>query len=341
MHMHMLLLLLLLLLLQLAAIAGSVLSVSKAVESCLTLSHPVMSMHSKKQAVAEASNPLLDAGLLELALSFVGGGHALLIRAVNSDWKACFDMLASANQLGSRKWHHHTSLCTSHQAVFASASTVSLAHDSGFLLNGDHYLQRCAGEYANISTLEAAHKLGLPFSPELMRGAASGRCLAKLQWLHTEQRCPLPNDITEAAARAGDVTMLRWLKESGCEFSEETSAAAARTDNNLPVLKYLHEQGCPWHDRVCESVAWGDDLEQLKWLHAHGAVLDNRAVECAAQKGAVHVFEWLQQQQGIEFTEHTMAYAALNVICSYASGCAHSSVRGAPSHLTSQPVPII
>jgi Ankyrin repeats (3 copies) len=78
------------------------------------------------------------------------------------------------------------------------------------------------------------------------------------------------------------------------------------------VLKYLHEQGCPWHDIVCESVAWGDDLEQLKWLHAHGAVLDNRAVESAAQNGAVHVFEWLQQQQGIEFTEHSMAYAALN-----------------------------
>jgi hypothetical protein len=47
-----------------------------------------MSSQSKKQAVANVSNPLLHEGLLELALTFVGGGEALYMRAVNSSWKA-------------------------------------------------------------------------------------------------------------------------------------------------------------------------------------------------------------------------------------------------------------
>jgi hypothetical protein len=188
---------------------------------------------------------------------------------------------------------------------------VRLAHDAGFLC-AKYNLERCAGKHANISTLEAAHELGLPFSSNLLEGAASSRSLSKLQWLHTEQQCPLPRGITCAAARAGDVEMLRWLLERGCEIDAETTASAARTTNNLPVLNYLHEQGCPWHDNVCGFSGFIGDLEQLRWLHAHAGTVDSGVVANAAEGGSVHVFEWLQQQQGVEFTEYTMTSAAYN-----------------------------
>jgi hypothetical protein len=39
--------------------------------------------------------------------------------------------------------------------------------------------------------------------------------------------------------------------------------------------------------------------------------IDDFVADMAAQGGAVHVLEWLQQQQGIEFTESTMTFAAM------------------------------
>jgi hypothetical protein len=269
-----------------------------------------MSTQSKKQTVAGASKPLLHAGLLELILGFVGGNQALYVRPVNSSWMACYDK-TTINQQGRIGWHVHTSFCTSYRAVLASASRVRLAHDAGLLFSAKYSLEHCAGKHANTSTLEAAHKLGLPFSSTLLESAARSRCFSKLQWLYTEQRCLLPKGVTAEAARAGDVEMLRWLQGIGCELTEETSAAAASTANNLEVLKFLHEQGCPWHRDVCESAAYDDDLEQLKWLHAHGAVIGNNAANTAAEVGAARVLEWLQQQQGVEFTACTMAHAAM------------------------------
>jgi hypothetical protein len=272
-----------------------------------------MSMQSKKQSVAIFSYPVLHEGLLELTCGFVGTGEALYARAVNSSWKAYYDKLATASQQFHSKKHVHLSICTSYQAVFASASRVRLAQHSDLQLHEENeLLQECAGKYADIDTLLVAQELGLLLSPALMRGAAASKCLSKLEWLHTEQHCPLPDDIAAAAARAGDVTMLRWLQESGCGLSEETSKAAAQTVQNLHVLEFLYEKSCPWHKYVCGDADEAGDLEQLKWLHAHGALVDYSTAATAAKGGAVHVFEWLQQQQGIEFTEHTMAFAALN-----------------------------
>jgi hypothetical protein len=145
-------------------------------------------------------------------------------------------------------------------------------------------------------TLAAAQELGLSFSQHLMRGAASSRSLPKLQWLHAEQNCPLPDDITAVAAEVGDVEMLRWLKSRGCLFTKQTSSSAAGIPDNLHVLQFLYEQGCPWHDYICAAAARSGALGQLKWLHAHGATLDGMVAGIAAEGGAVHVFEWMQQQ---------------------------------------------
>eukprot|EP00953_Heterococcus_sp_UTEX-ZZ885_P012570 7207-Heterococcus_DN1.PRE.2 len=242
-----------------------------------------MSPPSKKQALAACSNALLQAGLL----------------------KATLDFQSSSEE------HLHTSSCTSYKAVFASASRVRAAHDSGLRLHeANKQLSSCAGTYADVDTLEAAHDLGLPFSAHVMRGAASSRCLSKLQWLHIEQQCPFPGEITLIAARAGDVEMLRWLKSAGCCFDKWTSLRGAQSGNNLNVLQFLHAEGCPWHPNVCGAAGEAGDLEQLNWLFSHGATVDNSTAMIAARGGAVPVLEWLQQQQDVELKEHTMCCAA-------------------------------
>jgi hypothetical protein len=271
-----------------------------------------MSTPSKKQALAVCSNPLLQAGLLEVTFEFVGPGEALFIRAVNSSWKACYDKLTTASQQDCSEEHVHGSSCTAYPAVFASASRVKAALKSGLRFDkAKDKLCVCAGRHAGIDALAAAHELGLPFSAAVMRGAASSRCLSKLQWLHIEQQCPFPGEITMIAARAGDVEMLRWLKSAGCCFDKWTSLRGAQSGNNLNVLQFLHAEGCPWHPNVCGAAGEAGDLEQLKWLFSHGATVDNSTAMIAARGGAVPVLEWLQQQQqDVELKEHTMCCAA-------------------------------
>jgi hypothetical protein len=48
----------------------------------------------------------------------------------------------------------------------------------------------------------------------------------------------------------------------------------------------------------------------MKWLFNHGATVDNSTAMIAARGGAVHVLEWLQQQEYVELKEHTMCCAA-------------------------------
>jgi hypothetical protein len=263
------------------------------------------------QPDVDSGNPLLREGILTLTLDLVGTAEALYIRGVNSSWKACYDNRLPGQQ-ADEEGHAHTSSCTSYQAALASVSRLTLAHEaSGLRLHEtSELLQISAGMYADIGTLKAANDLGLVLTPAVMFGAANSRCLSKLQLLHTEQHCPFPDDITVIAARAGDVEMLRWLQETGCELNEETSAGAAETANNLHVLKYLHDQGCPWHPALCAIAGATGDLEQLKWLHAHGAAVNSTTADEAACGGAVHVLEWLQQQQGVEFSEQTLMRAA-------------------------------
>eukprot|EP00953_Heterococcus_sp_UTEX-ZZ885_P012566 7206-Heterococcus_DN1.PRE.2 len=242
-----------------------------------------MSPPSEKQALAACSNALLQAGLLKMTLDFVG-----------LNWKACYDNLMIARQQSSSEEHFHTSSCTSCQAVFTSASRVRAAHDSGLRLHeANKQLSSCAGTYADFDTLEAAHDLGLPFSAYVMRGAASSRCLSKLQRLHIEQQCPFPGEITLIAARAGYAV-----------------ASMSGLVSDLDVLQFLHAEGYPWRPNVCGAAGEAGDLEQLKWLFSHGATEDNSTAMIAARGGAVHVLEWLQQQQDVELKEHTMCCAA-------------------------------
>ena len=53
-----------------------------------------------------------------------------------------------------------------------------------------------------------------------------------------------------AAADHGHLDVLKWLRENGCPWDEETCAYAAR-GGHLEVLKWARENGCPWDEDTC------------------------------------------------------------------------------------------
>src|SRR6476646_3676409 len=85
-------------------------------------------------------------------------------------------------------------------AVFASATRVSRTYEYGLSFNEN--AQRTAGRVADVPTLQMAHGLGLTLTRMVLFGAAESASVPKLQWLHTEQGCPLPEDISDMLLEA-------------------------------------------------------------------------------------------------------------------------------------------
>jgi hypothetical protein len=58
----------------------------------------------------------------------------------------------------------------------------------------------------------------------------------------------------------GHLEVLKWARENGCPWDENTCAWAAERDH-LEVLKWAHENGCPWDERTCAYAAWKGYVE--------------------------------------------------------------------------------
>jgi hypothetical protein len=220
---------------------------------------------SQKRVLIERSCPLSEPGILERVLSFLAR-EGLFVRSVCKDWSARYKKVMTVLQVHVAIRQYHSCRCTANSAAFTSAARVRLAGLWGLRFDKPdfHKLQRCAGRVGDISTLQAAHERGLPYSQEVLQGVAESGCLEKLKWLLIEQRCQMSDYIAGWAADGGSVEVLRWLTQRGFVFTEQTSYSAAGRANNLPVLQYLLEEGCPWHPNVCDTAAEAGDVQQLQ-----------------------------------------------------------------------------
>jgi len=65
---------------------------------------------------------------------------------------------------------------------------------------------------------------------------------------------------------------------------DETTAAAARC-GQLSVLKWLRANAFPWNERTCVDAARHGQFDVMRWARANGAPWDQRAVTRAAMEG--------------------------------------------------------
>jgi hypothetical protein len=266
-----------------------------------------------EKRVAVSSSPLCNTRVLKTVLAY-SEGLGLHVNAVCKTWKACFKGVVEERQSTSNRYHRHSSSCTRIEAVFASLETVAYAHACGLRYGGRsagrQRIQEHAGQYADTATLHKLYEMKLPMTEHVVTGALRSKDLPKVIWLCEDVGCTLPPSCTGAAAEAGSVELLQWLKQQGCEFDEHASYKASRTPHNIPVLQFLSAEGCPWHKDVCCNSAEAGDLEQLQWLHQHGAALSNETAGSAACNGGIHLMEWLVQQPGVQLEPELMQYAA-------------------------------
>ena len=118
-------------------------------------------------------------------------------------------------------------------------------------------------ELSSISTLEMAWE-GYPWGERIRLSCgneftanqeyfcwqvAATNDLKLLRWVREEKECAWDYRTTGTAALQGNLDMLKYCCENGCEVDEHTCANAA--EYGLECLEYLRSKNIPWDERVC------------------------------------------------------------------------------------------
>jgi hypothetical protein len=253
--------------------------------------------------------------VLRLILTLVGPKDWVFTAAVSPAWAAAYRKALADSADANNPVVSITSIC----AAFSSASRLRWAHDAGMLLSTEEQWIEL-GKVADVKTLTAAHELFEPCIGAVVRGAAESGCLLKLSWLHCQHSscCQFLHDAV--LVDAGDDIFGTALDEqkvevaTDCIFSKQVTAAAARA-GHVHVLSYMREHGCALFESACMGAAAAGQVTALRWLReadcswiTHGPV--NRCIATAgAKSGSVQVMQFLHEQS-VPFDETTMSSAA-------------------------------
>ena len=84
-----------------------------------------------------------------------------------------------------------------------------------------------------------------------------------------------------------------WLQPS-CRRRYEVCANAAR-EGQLEVLKWARDRGCQWNAGTCSGAAEGGHLDVLQWARANGCEWDWETCAFAAEGGHLEVLQWARE----------------------------------------------
>jgi hypothetical protein len=110
-------------------------------------------------------------------------------------------------------------------------------------------------------------------------------------------------------AQTNKLELLKWAREEKkCDWDDRTINAAAR-QGNLEMVKYCVANECPIDEMACEYAASEGHLEVLKYLREEAkAPWDSRTATFAAKYGHLHILEYLVERK---FDQHSEAACVL------------------------------
>jgi hypothetical protein len=136
----------------------------------------------------------------------------------------------------------------------------------------------CIHELSSISTLELAWE-GYPWgetahSPDgkvitmnqevFCWQVAATNDLKLLRWVREEKECAWDFRTSGQAVMQGNLDMLKYCCENGCEVDARHCTAAAKF-GRLACLEYLRSKNCPWDERVCELAHENNHIDVLTY----------------------------------------------------------------------------
>jgi hypothetical protein len=121
-----------------------------------------------------------------------------------------------------------------------------------------------------------------------------------IKWKAKIASAPLCDATTYLlAAENGNLELMKYLKENGCEWNRASTCSAAAKGGNLNVLKWLRDQGCSWDGETCNSAASTGNFEILKWAIANHCALGKEVIQIAAREGYFEIMFWLLEHGSV------------------------------------------
>jgi hypothetical protein len=133
-------------------------------------------------------------------------------------------------------------------------------------------------ELSSISTLELAWK-GYPWGARMRSPSgveftlnqeffcsrvAETNDLKLLRWVREEKECDWNWMTSVEAAYKGNLDMLKYCCENGCEVDERHCAGTAK-NGHLACLEYLRTKNCPWDEQVCQFAHERNHIDVLTY----------------------------------------------------------------------------
>jgi hypothetical protein len=114
-------------------------------------------------------------------------------------------------------------------------------------------------------------------------------------------------------AETNKLELLKWAREEKkCEWDEDTINAAAK-QGNLEMIKYCVANECPIGTGACANAASGGHLECLKYLHEEvKAPWTYHTASYAAENGHLHILKYLFERKYDKYDAYACYYAAVN-----------------------------
>ncbi|TYZ66401.1 hypothetical protein PybrP1_002540 [[Pythium] brassicae (nom. inval.)] len=164
--------------------------------------------------------------------------------------------------------------------------------------------------------LTPLYRNALSSTPTLGFAIANGDFeMTKYLWLHAQGLTEDTRGWMDAAAAAGRLHIVQWVRETFPEdvcTTETMDKVAGRGD--LEMLQWLHavtsNGGCT--SEAMRRAAANGHLEVVQWLHESGVKGTAQAMDAAAGAGHLDVVRWLHEHRSEGCTAVAMTDAAKN-----------------------------
>lgn len=168
------------------------------------------------------------------------------------------------------------------------------------------FLRACESNRISILEHLVAEESLRPDGVEACEAAASAGHIDTLQFLR-KHNFPWDEDVVSAAVESDELETLQFLLENDCPVPTEVCAYACR-DGACNVLRWLHAQGCPLTHLTGNLAAKCSDIEILQFLHANNVPWNELTCAHAALSGDLYKLQFLRDH-GCPWDCHTIRWA--------------------------------
>ena len=205
--------------------------------------------------------------------------------------------------------------------------------------NGNIY-KKYDGWCAEVAVTTSIHGKPKPYNVEMMLYCFSHGCklentlccplaragdIKMLQWA-LDQGLTFPYDILKDAILSGSQTMIDFVINKGCRYTNESISAAIKENridllmyllnekklqptmydantcvetNNLEFLKILRSFDCDWDEDIYKIAVKKQNLDVIRYAYEHGLVMDNyhkaSLIESTIKTGNLKMIEWFHK----------------------------------------------